>query len=215
MMNRRKWIASMGAVPIAGGFLMESSAQQAAGTFQTVSSRERLRERFFPNVVLTTHLGTKVRFYDDLLKDKIVMINFMYAKCEGVCPGITTNLARVQKLLAPRVGRDIFMYSISLKPEEDTPMALHHYAQMHHAGPGWLFLTGKPTDIELLRRKLGFTNPDPVEDADKDQHIGMVRYGNEPLQQWGGCPGLAHASFIAESIGWIDWPKGARKGGQK
>ena len=36
----------------------------------------------FPNVVLKTHEGRNVRFYDDLLKDKIVMINFMYATCK-------------------------------------------------------------------------------------------------------------------------------------
>ncbi len=35
----------------------------------------------FPNVVLKTHEGRNVRFYDDLLKGKIVLINFMYATC--------------------------------------------------------------------------------------------------------------------------------------
>ena len=83
--------------------------------------RERLAERSFPNVTLTTHEGKKVRFYDDLIKDKIVLINFMYVKCEGICPGTTANLLKVQKMLGDRVGRDIFMYSITLKPEEDTP----------------------------------------------------------------------------------------------
>jgi protein SCO1/2 len=70
---------------------------------------------------LTTHEGKKVKFYDDLIKDKIVIINFMYVKCEGTCPGTTANLVKVQKLLGDRVGKDIFMYSITLKPEEDTP----------------------------------------------------------------------------------------------
>ena len=37
----------------------------------------------FPNLVLKTHEGKTVRFYDDLLKGKIVMINFMYAECKG------------------------------------------------------------------------------------------------------------------------------------
>ena len=78
---------------------------------------------------------------------------------------------------------------------------------MHGAKPGWLFLTGDPKDIELLRRKLGFTNPDPKLDADKSQHIGMVRYGNEPLQQWAACPGQANASWIVESVLWVDWPR--------
>lgn len=36
----------------------------------------------FPDVVLETHEGDHVRFYEDLLKDKIVLINFMYATCE-------------------------------------------------------------------------------------------------------------------------------------
>ena len=35
----------------------------------------------FPNLVLKTHEGKNVRFYEDLLKGKIVLINFMYATC--------------------------------------------------------------------------------------------------------------------------------------
>ena len=35
----------------------------------------------FPNVELTTHNGDRVRFYEDLLKGKVVIINFMYATC--------------------------------------------------------------------------------------------------------------------------------------
>ncbi|HZN00715.1 MAG TPA: SCO family protein, partial [Pyrinomonadaceae bacterium] len=83
---------------------------------QVKTPRERLAERSFPNVTLTTHKGKKVKFYDDLLKDKIVLINFMYVRCDGKCPGTTANLVKVQKLLGDRVGKDIFIYSITLKP---------------------------------------------------------------------------------------------------
>jgi protein SCO1 len=86
---------------------------------------------------------------------------------------MTANLAHVQKMLPERIGNDIFMYSITLKPEEDTPEVLKEYAEMHGAGRGGLFLTGKPADIETLRRSLGFTSPDPEEDANKSNHIGM------------------------------------------
>lgn len=210
--SRREMVALLGSVPLVGGALSGAAASAAENSdppkFRTdISARERMRERFFPNVVLTTHEGRKVRFYDDLIKDKLVVLNFMYAKCTGVCPGITSNLARVQKLLGNRVGRDVFMYSFTLRPKEDTPQKLAEYAKMHKAGPGWLFLTGEPADMELLRRKLGFTNPDPKLDADIEQHIGNVRYGNEPLQRWGACPGLSKASFIVESINWVDWEK--------
>jgi protein SCO1/2 len=215
--NRRTILGLLGAVPLAGGLLTHVAAQATSSNFlaTTKSSRELLAERNFPNVVLTTHEGKKVKFYDDLIKNKIVVFNFMYAKCEGVCPGITMNLARVKKLLGPRVGRDIFMYSITLKADVDTPKILADYARMHHAGPGWTFLTGDPKDIELLRQKQGFTNPDPELDKDKSQHIGMIRFGNEPMQWWAGCPGLAKPEFIVKEIGLVlgnnPWPQDAAK----
>jgi protein SCO1 len=168
------------------------------------SPREAIRARYFPNVVLRTHEDRPVRFYDDLIKDKIVVLNFMYATCEGVCPGITANLAKVQQLLGDRIGRDIFMYSITLKPEEDSPAVLRDYVAMHGVGPGWSFLTGEPADVEMLRRKLGFVNPDPLLDADSAEHIGNIRYGSEPRQVWGACPGLAAAHWIVESLSWLD-----------
>ena len=184
---------------------MASIARRNLFSRQTVrrSSRDAIRARYFPNVVLRTHQDRPVRFYDDLIKDKVVVINFMYATCEGVCPGITLNLGKVQKLLGDRIGRDIFMYSFTLKPEQDSPAALNDYVTMHGVGPGWLFLTGDPPDLELLRRKLGFVNPDPALDADSAQHIGNIRYGNEPRQLWGACPGLAAAPWIVESLSWL------------
>jgi protein SCO1/2 len=167
-------------------------------------SREKLRDRYFPNVELTTHEGKKVRFYDDLIKDKIVVINFMYADCEGICPAITSNLVQAQKLLGERVGRDIFMYSLTLRPDQDTPEALKHYAKMHGVKPGWLFLTGKPEDLEKLRRSLGFSTSNPKLDQDRKNHIGMVKYGNERREWWGMCPGKANPGWIVESILWMD-----------
>src|ERR1044072_2557808 len=121
--NRRKMLAGLAVAPLAT--VVTSRAGGLIGqSWATRSSREKLQARYFPNFELTTHEGKKVRFYDDLIKDKIIVINFMYAQCEGICPGITTNLVKVQKLLGDRVGKDIFMYSFTLKPEQDTPEAL-------------------------------------------------------------------------------------------
>ncbi|HEX7957715.1 MAG TPA: SCO family protein [Pyrinomonadaceae bacterium] len=198
-------MALLGVAPFVGAVVArgETPKPAAVATPANMASRERMRERHFPNVPLVTHEGKKVRFFDDLIRDKIVVINFMYAKCEGICPGITTNLVKMQRMLGSRVGRDIFMYSFSLKPEQDTPEALAAYAKMHKVGPGWQYLTGDPADLELLRRKLGFTDPDPLADADKSNHIGNVRYGNEPLQLWAACPGMMKPEMIVESISWL------------
>ena len=186
------------------------TAEEGA-VMRTERAREKIRQRYFPDVILTTHEGKKVRFYEDLIKGKSVVLNVMYADCEGVCPGITANLVRVQKLLGDRVGRDIFFYSLTLKPEQDDPKSLKQYVEMHRVGPGWLFLTGKPADLELLRVKLGFTNPDPKLDADTSQHIGNIRFGNEPRTQWAACPGLAKPAWIVEELSWVMGPGYERK----
>ena len=205
--NRRQLLRMLGSSSVACWLLTSGQveAQAPADGFKSVndSSRKRIAERYFPNVTLLTQNGKKVKFYDDLIKDKIVLLNFFYAKCDGICPGTTANLVRVQKLLGDHVGRDVFMYSITLKPEHDTPAVLKRYAEAYHAGPGWTFLTGNPKDIELLRRKLGYTNPDPVLDADKSQHIGMLRYGNEPRQLWAAISGFAKPEVIARTVLWV------------
>ena len=215
--KRRSLVAALGAAPFVVPLLARAQTLDTPTKFKEISSRERIRDRYFPNLVLTTHEGRKVKFYDDLLKDKIVVLNMFYAKCEGICSPVTRNLVRVQSMLGDRVGKDIFIYSFSLKPKEDTVDALKHYAEMHKVKPGWLFLTGSADDMELLRRKLGFVDPDPEVDKDISNHIGVLKYGNEPLQRWGGCPGMQAPDAIAEAISWVDWPKDSanQNGGAK
>jgi protein SCO1/2 len=186
------------------------SAPDREAEKQNREAREKIRRRYFPDVIVTSHEGKQVRFYDDLIRGKTVVINMMYAECEGVCPGITANLVKVQKLFGDQMGRDIFFYSLTLKPQEDDPDALDHYAKMHGVGPGWLFLTGKPSDMELLRVKLGFTYPDPKLDKDTSQHIGNIRYGNEPEMLWAACPGQASPDWIVRSISWVTRPREKR-----
>src|SRR5437773_1193303 len=98
--------------------------------------------RRFSNVSLLTQDNQSVRFYDDLVKGKIVMFNFFYVSCTGTCPASTANLVKVQHLLGNRVGRDIFMYSISLKPREDRPAQLKEYEEMHGIKAGWTLREG-------------------------------------------------------------------------
>jgi protein SCO1/2 len=186
------------------GALPARATADAAGFEPPVPGREVMRRRYFsPDVVLTTHEGRQVRFYEDLLKDKIVVLNLMYANCSGVCPTITAHLAKTQKLLADAGKRDVRFLSLTVKPEEDTPEKLKAYAEMHQAGPGWLFLTGKPGDIEGLRDRLGFVDLNPQVDRDRSSHSGMIRYGNEPLALWGACQGQARPEWIAQEISFV------------
>ncbi len=157
---------------------------------------------FFPNVPLVTHQGQTVRFYDDLIKDKVVMINFMYASCEDSCSLATAQLSRVQNILGDRVGKDVFMYSITIDPEHDTPQVLQKHVEKFNVKPGWTFLTGKAEDIMLLRYKLGF-HFQGIRDDIKD-HNGAVLMGNQSTGQWMKRSPMDNPFFLAEQFGsWI------------
>lgn len=151
---------------------------------------------YFPNVELTNQDGKKVRFYDDLLKGKVVEINFIYATCPGPCPLETANLRQVQEQLGDRVGREIFMYSITLDPKTDTPAVLKAYAEKFKVGPGWQFLTGREEDITLLRKKLGLFTEGPF-----TEHGASLVVGNEATGQWIKRSALDSPKVLARVLG--------------
>src|SRR5919204_1242875 len=156
---------------------------------------------YFPNVTLTTHEGRTVRFYDGLIKGKTVAIDLIYTTCQYACPLETARMVQVQRVLGDRVGRDIFFYSITIDPEHDTPAVLKEYAEKYHVGPGWLFLTGKAADIELISKKLGlYTEKDA---ANPDGHTPTLLVGNEATGQWMRNSATDNPAFTARTIG--DW----------
>jgi protein SCO1 len=155
---------------------------------------------WFTDVDVTAHDGRTFKFYDDLLKGKIVLVNFFFTRCDATCPLVMENLAAVQDLLGPRIARDIFMYSITLQPEIDTPELLAAYAKTYDAGPGWLLLTGKPNDIELLRHRLGFVESNPVEDANPEAHVAAIRIGDVPMHRWIMSPALVDPKVIVGAV---------------
>ena len=110
---------------------------------------------YFPNVTLTTQDNKKVKFYDDVLKGKVLVVNFIFTKCGDVCPLDTAQLKKVSQLLGDKMGKSVFFYSISVDPKNDTPAALTEFKNKYEIGKGWTFLTGSVDDISLIQRKFG------------------------------------------------------------
>jgi protein SCO1 len=178
----------------------------AAAVAAAAGADTRWGADYFPNVLLTTHEGRTVRFYDDLIKGKIVAIDLIYTTCQYACPLETARLAQVQRLIGERMGRDVFFYSITIDPDHDSPAVLAEYARQYRAGPGWLFLTGSKADIDLLSRKLGlYSPPDP---ANPDGHLPYLVVGNETTGQWMRNSAVDNPKFLARTIG--DWLNGWR-----
>lgn len=178
--------------------LLTAAASAASGPAAPAEA-VRMRQRLL-NITLRTEQNKTVRFYDDLVKGKVVVISFMFTDCQNVCPRTTAVMRQVQEALADRVGKDVFLYSISLDAEHDTPEVLLRYAQSVGAKPGWSFLTGKREEIEQLRRNLGMYDPDPAVDADKTQHGGFLVVGNEPIGRWLMMPALVTPEKIVPAI---------------
>ena len=185
----------MAALLAAGAALLGSADAMAGGQWGA---------EYFPNVALTTQDGKVVRFYDDLLKGRSVVINLIYTRCTASCPLETAKLAQVQRLLGDRVGKDVFFYSISIDPAHDTPDVLAAYARRFHAGPGWLFLTGKEEDVRLVSKKLGLSS---LTDAvTRDGHQPALMVGNEATGEWMRNSAVENPKFLAammsDFFGW-------------
>jgi protein SCO1 len=199
MINLEKRNLLLGAATALAGAGAAAATGAAAPAPTAQDPRDAMRRKHFPNVPLVTHAGKEVLFYDDLLKGKKVVINFMYTVCEGICSPVTQNIVDARALLG-EAARDIHFYSISLKPLDDDPPALREYMADHQVGEGWTFLTGTPDNVNLVRRGLGFSKKYGEQDTDLSNHSGMLRLGNEPIVNWSHASGISSGKTIARMI---------------
>ena len=151
-------------------------------------------ERYFSDVELLDQDGHALRFYNDVLKNRVVIINTFFTTCTNICPPMNRNFEKIQEALGDRLGKDAFLISISVDPETDTPPRLKDYSKRFHAKPGWLFLTGKKENVNWALYKLG----QYVET--KDDHTNILIIGNEPKGLWKKAFGLAKVEELIQIV---------------
>jgi cytochrome oxidase Cu insertion factor (SCO1/SenC/PrrC family) len=169
----------------------QAPQQQPAAHENTPSSPTKVA---IPDAVVLDQNNQKVRFYSDLVKGKIVAVNFMFTTCTTICSPMTANLARVQKKLLARGEKNVHFISVSVDPEGDTPEKLKSYAALFHAQPGWTFVTGTRAQLEPVWRAFG------VPMGAKEDHTATVVIGNEPLHEWTYGSGLTSADKLIAVI---------------
>jgi protein SCO1/2 len=171
-----------------------ATAEAPSAQSKATSSESEAAASYFPNLVLLTQDNKPVRFYNDLLKGKVVLINFLFTTCKGVCSPMTANLVKVQKYLGERVGREVLMISLSVDPLTDTPDVLKKYAESFKTQPGWYFLTGDKKNVDWVLYKLGGY----VED--KQQHSSILIIGNEATGEWMKVHAMSSPVEIANAV---------------
>jgi protein SCO1/2 len=180
----------------------ETRAQQPA----TQAARQSAAQKYFTDVVLVNQNGEKMRLYSDLLKDKVVIIDFFFSTCQGVCLPLNRNLQKVQAALGDHVGKDVHLISVSVDPVTDTPAKLKEYAKTLDAKRGWYFLTGDKANVDFALNKLG-----GYVDA-KENHTNIFIIGNERTGLWKKAFGLARSEELIKVVESVlnDQPTGGK-----
>jgi len=192
--KRTKWIAALllaGAGCLLTGLTVATSGQTNANQ---QAADQTPAHKYFTDVELINQNGEKMRFYTDLLKGKVVIIDSFFATCQGSCLPMNRNLEKIQEALGDHVGKEVNIISISVDPAVDTPAALKEYARKLHARPGWYFLTGEKQNVDFALTKLGqYVN-------DKNDHLNIFIIGNERTGLWKKAFGLARSDELLKVV---------------
>ena len=165
---------------------------------RTDAAKMPWKDSYIPNATVTTQDGRSLRFYDDVLKGKISIISFIYTSCRDICPVVTARLSQLEDRLGDTVGRDYFFVSISIDPGNDTPAKLMEYGKAFGVGPSWLFLTGKPEDIGLIRHRLGERSRALTE------HRNEVLLFNDATGEWEKTSAFGDINVLASAVRAMD-----------
>ncbi|HEY0174047.1 MAG TPA: SCO family protein [Pyrinomonadaceae bacterium] len=164
------------------------------GTHAEKSHTPTAAENWFTDVELINQDGEKLRFYSDVLKGKTVVVNAFFTTCTSVCPPMNRSMEKIQEAFGDRVGKDVFLVSLTVDPATDTPARLKEYAAKFHAGKGWTFLTGKKENLDWALYKLG----QYVDD--KESHKTVIIVGNEATGLWKKALGMAKVEELIQIV---------------
>ncbi len=151
----------------------------------------------FPQVIVQDQHKKKAWFYEELINNKLVLVSFTSVTGEKHYP-IINNLVKVQDMLEDRLGKDVFMYTISTRPAFDTPEKLKELADKH--GAKWQFLTGEEHDIREILSAFGV----------RGSINGLTWIGNEKTGRWLSKVSRQHPLFLAEAVARLSTGKNFR-----
>jgi cytochrome oxidase Cu insertion factor (SCO1/SenC/PrrC family) len=147
-------------------------------------------QSYFGEIPLVDQDGKTHQLYSDLIEGKVVVIDFMFTSCTGACPIMSNNFAKIQDWLGDRLGKDVYLLSVSVDPANDTPAKMKEYAARYKARPGWYFLTGSQENVDAALRKLG----NYVENPEAHQNLFLI--GNDKTGLWKKAFGLAEPTAL-------------------
>jgi cytochrome oxidase Cu insertion factor (SCO1/SenC/PrrC family) len=157
------------------------------------SDRDEAARNYFSDRLVVDQNGNKLRFYSDVLSDRVVLINVLYTNCDSGCPLTTQLLIGARGKLVDAIKENVWFVSVSTDPERDTPEALKAFADQQGVDESrWLFLTGPKENIDHILKKLRRYSPS-LETHSTQMLVGTTRERHE----WIPLPGGVQADAIA------------------
>jgi protein SCO1/2 len=144
--------------------------------------------------LLVNQDGQELMFVSDVVGDNIVVMDFVYTTCTTICPVLSALFTQVQSKLGNTVGDDVMLVSMSVDPVRDTPQRLKAYSAKHHAGEGWLWLTGPKGDVEDVLTGLGAYT------SNFEDHPTMVLIGDGRTGEWKRLFGFPNPDRIVQIV---------------
>lgn len=130
-----------------------AGSRSGASRAPSLASMRREREPA-PGFSLIDHTGKLVSLGD--LAGEILVVDFIFTRCTGPCPILTSRHVELQRLLEPELRERVHFVSISLDPANDSPEVLAAYARARAVDlSGWSFLTGPEAEVSQVVRNWG------------------------------------------------------------
>jgi protein SCO1 len=148
-----------------------------------------------PDVKLVRDDGKTVSLPAELNDGRPVVLNFIYTSCTTICPMSSQVFEQFQERLGAR--QPVHLVSISIDPEQDTPVRLRAYAKQFHAAPGWNHYTGTAAATSAVQRAFNAYR------GDKMSHTALTLTRAAPGKPWIRMEGFASVEdLLAERVLW-------------
>jgi protein SCO1 len=169
----------------------EPAADSSAPASDGPVAIDRRQPMSIPDTPVIDQHGRPLRFNSDLVKGRVVAINFIFTTCRTICPTQSIVFGQLQRLTG---DRDVQLISISLDSVNDRPEQLNAWARRYGAGPNWTLVTGEKSDIDGLLKSLSVFTPD------KNSHSPLTLVGDDRTGTWRRFSGIAPAESIRDAI---------------
>lgn len=123
---------------------------------------EKLNQQVPLDLAFLDENGRPVKLGDYFKPDRPVLLTLVYFSCPKLCGLVSNAQLEVMKELDFQPGKEYTAVTVSFDPNETTTLAKlkkQNYLkalQRPGAAEGWVFLTGKQTEITRLTRSVGF-----------------------------------------------------------